>query len=126
MRRTFNQVVTLGDVREQLVEVCIAFATGHSEAGDGHEVCGNVVHIVGRLVVGLIVVGGVVTGFNERWSSGTIAGGVPGEFEGPVISGRGRNGLLPSTGFVDGGLFELFGEFGLGRHGHGKSRDRNG
>jgi hypothetical protein len=46
MRRTFDQVVTLRDVWEQLVEVCIAFAAGYSEAGDGHEVCRNVVHIV--------------------------------------------------------------------------------
>jgi hypothetical protein len=79
MRPTFDQVVTLRDVREQLVEVCVAFATGYREAGDGHEVCCNV-RIVGRVVT-LFVVGGVVTGLNEGWSSGTVSGGVSGKFE---------------------------------------------
>lgn len=81
MSRTFDQVITLGDVWKQLVEVRIAFATGYSEAGDGHEVRRNVVHIVGR-VVGLVVFGGVVAGLNEGWSSGTISGSVSGKLEG--------------------------------------------
>jgi len=81
MWRTFDQVITLGDVWKQLVEVRISFAAGYSEAGDGHEVCRNVVHIVGR-VVGLVVFGGVVIGLNEGWSSGTISGSVSGKLEG--------------------------------------------
>ena len=80
MRRTFDQVITLGDILEQLVEVCIAFAAGYGEAGDGHEVCCNVVHIVRRVVVGPFIIGGVVTGLNEGWSSGTISGSVSGKF----------------------------------------------
>ena len=90
MRLTFDQVVTLRDVREQLVEVCVAFAAGYSEAGDGHEVCCDVVHIVGRLV-GLFVVG-VVTSLSEGWSSGTFAGSISGEFE------RGHQLVMPSDG----------------------------
>ena len=82
MQRTFDQIVTLRDVWEQLVEVCVAFAAGYSEAGDGHEVCCNVVHIVGRVVVGVFVVGGVFTGLNEGRSSGAVSGSVSGKFEG--------------------------------------------
>ena len=52
-------------------------AAGYSEAGDGHEVRRNVVHIV-RRVIGLFVIGEIVTGLNEGWSSGTISG----KFEG--------------------------------------------
>lgn len=63
------------------MEVCIAFTAGYREAGDRHEVCCNVVHVVGRLVVGVFVVG-VVTGLNEGWSPGTISGSISRKFEG--------------------------------------------
>lgn len=82
MGHTFNQVIALGDVREQLVEVRVAFAAGHSETGDGHEVRRDVVHIVGRLVVGPFIVGGTLAGLDEGRSSGTPSRSVSGKFEG--------------------------------------------
>ena len=127
MQRTFDQVVTLGDVREQLVKVCVAFAAGHSEAGDRHEVRGNLLHIVGRVVVGPIVAGGVVASLDEGWGSGTFTGSIPGEFKRGrevVWSGWGRERPVLAVSFFDDGLFELFGDFILRGHGHGKSRDR--
>ena len=111
MQRTFNQVVTLRDVREELVEVCITLAASYSEAGDWHEVCCNVVHIIGRLVIGPFVIGGVVTGLKEGRSSGTIAGSVTGKFEGGrqvVVSIYGRDRAVPSVSPLGSGLFDLF------------------
>jgi len=81
MQRTFDQVVTLRDVGEQLVEVCVAFAAGYSEAGNRHEVRRNLVRIVGRLV-GPFTAGGVVASLNEGWGPGTFAGSISGKFEG--------------------------------------------
>ena len=80
-QHTFDQVVALRDVGEQLVEVCVAFAAGHSEAGNRHEVRRDLVDIVGRLVVGPFAARGVVTSLDEGWSPGTFTGSISGKFE---------------------------------------------
>ena len=128
MRRTFDQVVTLRDVREQLVEVCIAFAAGYSETGNRHEVRCDLVRVVGR-VVGPFATGGVVAGLNERRSSGTFAGSISGKFERGhwvVWSKWGCDRTGPAMPLFDNGLLELFSYFVLRRHGNSKSGDRKG
>lgn len=62
------------------MEVCIAFTASDSEAGDRHEVCCNIVHVVGRIVFGPFVVG-VVARLKEGRGPGAIAGSVSRKFE---------------------------------------------
>ena len=127
-RHTFDQVVPLRDVLEQFVEICIAFAARDGEAGDRHEVCGNVIYIVRRILVGAFRFGRVFTVLNKGWGSGTTAGSISREFERGrelFVPAGGGKGPIPSVTFVDSGVFKFFSQFVLGRHGYGKSRDRD-
>jgi hypothetical protein len=110
VRRTFDQVVSLRDVWKQFVEVYIAFAAGHSEAGDRHEVSCNIVHIVRLLVVAVIGSGGF-TVLNDGWGSGTTTGSISRKFERGrelVMSADGGKGPVPSVTFLGNGVFKFF------------------